>query len=170
MTRKEITDKVGLFDGDFVSYMEESDYCFRVWLLGYKVIYFPKTHILHKVGFSYSKISPIVVNYNSFKNRILSLYKNLETKNLFLILIPHTILILILAFYYLLSLQFSKSGMIIRSIIWNVMNVKKTYIKRQKIQKMRLVSDNEIFKYVMKEFNLTEMFKHFLKVEANYKK
>lgn len=170
MTRREIINKIGLFDQDFVSYMEESDFCWRVWHAGYTVYFLPQTYIYHKLGFSYSKISPEIVNYNSFKNRILSLYKNLETKNLFLILVPHLIIILILSFYYLLKLQFSKSGMIIDAIIWNIRNIKISARKRKVIQEMRVVGDDELFKQVMKKFNLKEMFTHFLKVEANFNK
>ena len=40
LTRKEIIAKLGLFDDAFVSYFEESDFCGRIWLAGYKVIYF----------------------------------------------------------------------------------------------------------------------------------
>ncbi len=168
MARKEIIDKVGLFDEDFVSYMEESDFCFRVWLLGYKVYYLPTTFIYHKVGYSYSKLSPETVNYNSFKNRISSLCKNLEPKNIFLILFPHIFILLGLATYYVFSLQFNKFSMIIKSIVWNINNIAKLNNKRKLIQKMRQVSDDYIFERVMKKFNFKEMYIHFLKVEANY--
>lgn len=170
MTRKKIIDQIGLFDDSFVSYMEESDFCWRVWLAGYTVYFLPQTYIYHKLGFSYSKVSPEVVNYNSFKNRILSLYKNLETKNLFVILLPHVLIVLSLAVYYLLRLQFSKFSMIIRAIYWNILNIKSSSKKRRVIQKMRIVEDGELFKIIMKKFNLKEMFAHFLKVEANYSK
>ncbi|MEK7100449.1 MAG: glycosyltransferase family 2 protein [Patescibacteria group bacterium] len=170
MTKKEIIEKVGLFDKDFVSYFEESDFCWRVWLAGYTVYFLPQTYINHKLGFSYSKINQELVNYNSFKNRILSLYKNLETKNLFLIFIPHILIILGLSLYYLLKLQFSKSSMIIGAIWWNIKNFKNSYKKRNLIQKMRVISDDNLFKFIMKEINLKEMFDHFAKVEANFRK
>jgi len=170
MTRREIIDKIGLFDKDFVNYFEESDFCWRVWLAGYTVYFLPQTYILHKLGFSYSKISQVSVNYNSFKNRILSLYKNLEMKNLFLIMIPHLVMLITLFFYYLLRLQFSKSGMIISAIVWNIKNIRVSARKRKIVQEMRVVRDDELFKQIMKKFNLKEMLTHFLKVEANYKK
>lgn len=169
MARKSIIDKVGLFDDDFVSYMEESDFCFRVWLLGYKVLYYPKTFINHKVGFSYSKKNVIEVNFNSFKNRILMLIKNLNTLNLILVLVPHILIVLGLGVFYLIKLQFSKASMIFRAIGWNIININKTLIKRSRIQKIRKVRDRVIFKYIMKKIDISEMFKHFLKVEANFR-
>ena len=37
--------KLGGFDEDFVCYVEESDYCHRVWLSGKKVLYLPESYI-----------------------------------------------------------------------------------------------------------------------------
>lgn len=169
IAKREVVDKIGLFDNDFVSYIEETDFCWRVWLAGYKIYYLPQTYIWHKVGFTFSKqFNPVVVNYNSFKNRILCLYKNLETKNLFLIFIPHIFLIVGLSMLYLLRLQFSKFSMIMRAIWWNIKNIRKSAKKRVVVQKMRVVSDNELFREIMMPFNLREMLSHFIKVESNF--
>lgn len=169
ITRREIIKKIGLFDADFVSYIEETDFCWRVWLAGYKIYYLPQTYIWHKVGYTFSKqFNPVVVNYNSFKNRILCLYKNLEFKNLFLILLPHFIILLGLSVFYLLRLQFSKFSMIMRALWWNVQNFKSSKEKRKIVQKMRVTSDTELFKFIMKRFDIKEMFTHFMKVEANF--
>lgn len=169
MAKREVVDKVGLFDGDFVSYIEETDFCWRVWLAGYKIYYLPQTFIRHKVGFTFSKqFNPVVVNYNSFKNRILCLFKNLETKNLFLIFIPHLFLIIGLSFFYLLRFQFSKFSMVVRAIFWNIQNIKSSFIKRRIVQQMRVVGDDDLFKFIMKPFNFREMLSHFIKVESNF--
>lgn len=169
MTKREVVDKVGLFDNDFVSYIEETDFCWRVWLAGYKIYFLPQTYIWHKVGFTFSKqFNPVVVNYNSFKNRILCLYKNLETKNLFLIFIPHLFLIVGLSIFYLLRFQFSKFSMIIRAIWWNIKNIRKSAKKRAIVQKMRVVDDDVLFREIMRPFNLMEMLSHFMKVESNF--
>src|SRR5258708_6011548 len=37
LIRSEVVKHVGLFDDSFFSYFEESDFCWRVWLSGYKV-------------------------------------------------------------------------------------------------------------------------------------
>lgn len=170
MTKREVVDKVGLFDDDFISYIEESDFCWRVWLAGYKVYFLPQTFIWHKVGFTFSKqFNPIAVNYNAFKNRILSLYKNLETKNLILIFMPHLLIIFILALYYLFKLQFQKFYMIMRAFWWNIINIRKSINKRKFVQKIRVVDDDVLFKSIMRKFDFREMFIHFLKVEKNFK-
>lgn len=166
MIKREVTDKVGLFDSDFGSYMEESDLCWRVWLAGYKVLYLPQTYIYHKLGYTFShQVNPIIINYNSFKNRILFLYKNLETKNLFLILIPHLIIIITLSFYYLFKLQFAKFLMIVRAIIWNVENVANSSKKRNLVQKLRVISDDDLFKTILQKINIRKSYADFIRVE-----
>ncbi len=69
LIRKDLIEKIGLFDGDFGSYFEESDFCYRVWLYGYKVLYYPESFIYHKVGFSSKKQNQFIVNYNSIALR-----------------------------------------------------------------------------------------------------
>src|SRR5690606_37132848 len=82
LSPKSVIDKVGLFDDTFVSYFEETDYRWRVWLAGYKVLYSPVTSIEHKVGMTSKRMNQIDINYNSYKNRIRSLIKNLSFLNL----------------------------------------------------------------------------------------
>lgn len=164
--KREVIDKVGLFDSDFGSYMEESDFCWRAWLSGYKVYYLPQTHIYHKLGYTFShQVNPIVINFNSFKNRILFLYKNLETKNLFLIFIPHLIIITILSFYYLFKLQFAKFLMITKAILWNIKNINISSEKRKIVQKMRVITDDELFKIIMQKINIKKSYADFKRVE-----
>lgn len=168
LTRKKLINKIGLFDNDFVSYFEESDFCFRVWLAGFAVIFYPETYIYHKLGATSKKMDQIFVNFHAFKNRILSLFKNLSFINIFLILIPHIIIVLFLGIYYTLKFEFKKAWMIYHAIIWNVVYLSESLKKRSDVQKMRVKSDREIFKYILKETNFAGMFSHFKKVEANF--
>jgi len=169
--RRRVTDKLGLFDADYVSYMEETDFCWRVWLAGWRIIFYPETFIYHKVGFTFSKqFNPVVVNYNSFKNRMLMLFKCLETKNLFTIFLPHIFFVAGLGFYYLFTLQFSKAKMICDSFIWNLRHFPKAVKKRKEIQKMRVKSDKELFKVILHKTNFAHMFANFRRVEKDMKK
>lgn len=168
LTRKQITDKVGLFDNDFFSYFEESDFCWKVWLLGYKVVYFPRTYIYHKLGATSKKMNQIMINYHSFKNRLRCLVEYLEFKNLLRIGLVHLVIYIGLAIYFLVKLEFKKTSMIISSLWWNISHLDQTLKQRRKIQHLRKVSDDELFKFVMKPFRPLEMLKHFKRVEANF--
>lgn len=170
LTRKELVEKLGLFDPDYFSYFEETDFCWRVWLAGFKVLYYPKTFIYHKVGFTSKKQDQLTVNYHSVKNRISSLIKNLNPVNLFFIGGLHLLLNTALIFFYLLKGQLHKSKMIINALLWNILNLDDILKKRSIVQKLRVVSDQELFKYILRQADWKEMFLHFQRVEANFKK
>jgi len=168
LTRKSLVDKIGLFDNDFGSYFEETDFCFRVWLAGFKVLYYPKANIFHKLGATSIKMNQYFVNYHSFKNRILSLFKNLDGPHLITILLPHLLIVTGLGFYYLIKLEFRKSWMIFKAILWNLINILNSFSKRMEVQRLRKVADDDIFPFIMEDVKLTQMFAHFKKVEANF--
>ena len=54
MPRK-VVDEVGLFDEDYFMYGEDIDLCYRIKAAGYKVVYYPKGHIIHYKGGSSKK-------------------------------------------------------------------------------------------------------------------
>ncbi len=170
LVRRELITKVGLFDPDFVSYFEETDFCWRVWLVGFRCIYFPGTHIYHKVGFTSQRLEVISVNYHSLKNRIVSLIKNLNGFNLIGVMFQHMAILIGLTFYYLIKFQFRQAKMFIDAIVWNIGHLSSTFVKRRKIQKLRKVSDKYIFDKVCQKFEIVEMFKHFSHVEKNLQK
>ena len=169
LIRSNIIKKVGLFDRDFESYFEETDFCWRVWLLGYKVLYFPKAFIYHRVGFSSKRQEQTFIFYHSLKNMQMAMLKNFSIQNVFLIGGTQLILISGLAFYYLLKLQFKKSLMILKAISWNIVNITETLKKRQVVQSFRKKTDDELFKFILKPVDFKNLFSHFAKVEANFK-
>jgi hypothetical protein len=50
LIRRELLDKIGLFDERFFMYFEEEDLCRRAWLGGFKVVYAPVADFLHFYG------------------------------------------------------------------------------------------------------------------------
>lgn len=169
LCRKGVIDKVGLFDSDFFNYFEESDFCWRVYLAGFNVMYVPLASIYHKVGFSSKKQNQAMVNYHSLKNMMSAFIKNLQFKNLVFIGIAFILLNLFLSFYYLLRFRFNQALMIWKAIFWNLFNLRNTLNKRKFTQSLRKRSDGEIFKKVMHPLSLNKMWEHFQKVEANFK-
>lgn len=169
LCRKEVIDKVELFDSDFFNYFEESDFCWRVYLAGFHVMYVPLASIYHKVGFSSKKQNQALVNYHSLKNMMSAFIKNLQFKNLILIGTVFILLNLSLSFYYLLRLRFNQALMIWKAFFWNLFNLRNTLNKRKFTQNLRKRSDEEIFKKVMHPVSLSKMWEHFQKVEANFR-
>jgi|WetSurSiteA1Bulk_404760.scaffolds.fasta_scaffold00710_4 GT2 family glycosyltransferase len=163
LVSKNIVDKIGLFDEDFGSYFEETDFCWRVWLSGYKVLYYPATSILHKVGFSSKRQDQVLVNYHSFKNRLCSLIKNLNGFNFVKIISLHLLVLFFLSLFYAFRLKFAWSLMIIKAFGWNIKEIKNTLLKRKIIRKITVVKDKDIFKYIYKKIDFGGMLAHFIR-------
>ena len=93
MMRCDIFEQVGGFDENFFMYFEDKDICKRVKELGYKVVYYPKTSIIHLLGGSSHGIKKSVNRYyresqlhyyqkhlGKFQTVILNLYLRLSGK------------------------------------------------------------------------------------------
>lgn len=50
MTRKRVLDEVGPLDVDYFMYSEELDWCKRIKMTGWRVVYFPEAKIIHYEG------------------------------------------------------------------------------------------------------------------------
>jgi GT2 family glycosyltransferase len=93
MMRRDVFEQIGGFDENFFMYFEDKDICKRVKDLGYKVIYYPETTIIHLLGGSSHRIKKSVNKYyrnsqlyyyqkhlGKFQTNILKLYLKLSGK------------------------------------------------------------------------------------------
>ena len=170
LIRKSIVGKIGLFDPDFMSYFEESDFCWRVWLAGSRVLFYPKTYIFHKVGFTIKRLDVGNLNWHYYKNRICSLIINLGVGKLLIILPVHLIVSLGISFAFLFKGQFKNALIIWKAILWNILNLDKTLKKRIKVQNVRAVSDKFIFDKLSVPVDWKSFFTDFKRIEKDLKK
>ena len=77
--RKKTFDKIGYFDEDFFIYGEDTDWCFRAQIAGYKFYYEPKAIAYHHCKAT-SKDMPKVVEYLQFRNMVLTILKGFPQK------------------------------------------------------------------------------------------
>lgn len=156
--RREVLEKVGLFDKDFFAYFEETDLCHRVWVAGYKIIYIPDAVIYHKGKGTAKRIGEASIAFHSFKNRINSYLKNLGTAELLKILPLHLCLCEIGAiFYYLFWKRDSDLFLAIqKAIIWNIQHLGETLKKRREVQKdIRKIKDKDFIPKLKKKVRLS---------------
>lgn len=164
LIKKDVFDMIGGFDEDYFIYMEETDLCWRVLLIGYQNIFLPNSVVYHKFGTSSVILGKDKVNYtlrfHGTKNYILTLLKNLNFFNMLFIIPKHIILWIGLAYFGLIyKRKLSFFIYIHNGIFWNVLNIFKTLEKRKFIQKIRVVNDQDIFKTLMKKKNFLYFFK-----------
>lgn len=167
MTRRELFLKLGGLDRDFFIYFEETDYCGRVWLAGYTVMYLPASTVYHWGGGDTRKDWEkrfAKVQYRSFKNRICSYLKNLSGEKLLSVLSMHILVCEALSVYYMLVGQWRTAIAIQKAFFWNIFHISSTLKKRNYIQtKLRKTSDKKIFNFVEEKAGLS-YYMHVLKL------
>ena len=81
MIRRDDYWKVGGLDARFFAHNEEIDMCWRLWLMGKKVVCLPQSVVYHVGGGTLPKGNPMKT-YLNFRNNLTMLYKNLPDKEL----------------------------------------------------------------------------------------
>lgn len=157
MFRKEVSDKVGLFDGRYFAYWEEADFCWRAHLAGYKTWFIPSSIVYHDLGQTNKKLNSDFIDFHSFKNRLASLIKNLNSNDLYIVFI-HVVLMKLVALTFLLRLKPKNAWAVFKAIWWNLLNLGETLKKRKQVQNWRKLSDQEIFEKFGKSFSFSYFF------------
>lgn len=153
VTRKDIVEKIGLFDIDYFMDFEDIDFCWRLRLFGFRVMFVPKSIVYHKGGII-SLENPGVKSIHPLKNRFMTMIKNYDTVNM----IHYAILPLLLNFFtglFLVEALMKRSSDLakkrFRGYLWIFCNVGKLRAKRRHIQyNIRKVPDSEVMKNMIK--------------------
>lgn len=159
LIRREVL-KMGLFDNSYFAYFEETDLCWRVWLMGYKVGFEPNSVVYHKMGATSSRMSRSFMHYHSFKNRLRTIIKNSSFGTLLWMLPIHIIICICIGLYFALIGETEGSRSIYKALWWNVTNLRDTLILRKKIQTLRKVSDKAIFSQLLYNPSLSFYLRH----------
>jgi GT2 family glycosyltransferase len=141
MFRREVLDRIGLFDSDFFLWYEDTDLSWRSWLAGYRVIYVPKSVVLHHgSGTTFQFRSSESMQY-WIANQIATQLKNYSFQNLVKFTFPYVTLRMIVNILSINRSQYSR--LIVRSILFSIRNCGSTLRKRITIQRhVRRVKDD----------------------------
>ena len=85
MVRREVIQKVGVMDEDYVMYGDDLDWCYRIKKAGWKIYYVPDAQIVHYGGMGGSRVLPYR-NIWEFHRSMMIFYKKYYAKN-------HTVLL-----------------------------------------------------------------------------
>jgi GT2 family glycosyltransferase len=159
LIRREVLREVGLFDNDYFLYFEEADLEWRIWLAGYRVIYYPKAQLYHARGVTTKNTPKPRILESTYANRIDSLIKNLELKNLLWILPSNLVICLAGILLFLLKGKPRESFAIFKGTFSFLFKLKSILIKRRKIQSVRRITDKELFNKIFKFISLKVLLK-----------
>ena len=139
LIKKDVFKKLGQFDEDYVTSLEDTDLGFRAWLCGYEVEYVPTSVFYHVGGGTGgwgNQMSDLMILHVT-KNSYLNIFKNFDFSHL---IQGTAISVFYYAFNILSSLrQGQKKGLkcIIQAHVWIIKNAGLILKKRRQIQQIK---------------------------------
>jgi len=80
LIKREVIEKVRMFDPIYFAYWEEADLCVRIKNAGYKLVYIPKARIWHKIGVSWDTyFSYFIIYHFLVRNRLIFIWRYAST-------------------------------------------------------------------------------------------
>lgn len=131
MIRRSLYQSLGGFDTDFVAQFEDTDLCWRSWLSGHRVVVVPESIVYHGRSTTTQRMPSEFVVYHASKNRICTLLKNLDARDMFVVLPIHVALTLAGMLFLLLTFRFSSALALAKAATWNIRNLSSTLAKRR---------------------------------------
>ncbi|MDR2719427.1 MAG: glycosyltransferase family 2 protein [Nitrososphaerota archaeon] len=162
LIKKEVINKIGLFDSAYFFNQEDVDICWRAHLAGYKVVVNPLAVVYHKGGGSAQGAPGSNVNnvkgsyvtsawrrYYAERNILRTLLKNYQLISLVKLLLPFFVIFFSEIVYYIFSGRLNVAEAYLKALLWNFQHLKDTLYNRQIVQSIRSVSDREIRKLMI---------------------
>ncbi len=84
MVRREVIEEVGFLDEEFFMYGEDIDWCYRIKKAGWKIVYYPKTLVVHNKGGCTDQMRPKII-YEFYRAMYLFYQKHYKSQYSFII-------------------------------------------------------------------------------------
>jgi GT2 family glycosyltransferase len=138
------------FDADYFLYFEDNDLGWRLRLAGYRILCVPASVLYHYRGASASATSLYARTFSFAKNRLFTLIKNYDMRNLSRFLGP-VVFLEIVRVALLLPKQPSRARAKLGALFWCLANLKQIWKKRMYVQSfVRAVPDSEVMRYMVR--------------------
>jgi GT2 family glycosyltransferase len=138
--RREMLERIGLLDEDFVAMDEDLDLSFRAQLRGYQCLYVPEATVHHHVGASFAKVSGVGIGL-ARRNMVEVLLKNMPASLMLRNCLP------ILGYFLAGDLRWVARGYgreVVRARWQNLRRLPRTLAKRREIQRGRTIGTSEL--------------------------
>lgn len=152
--RQKVLSETGLMDEDFIAHFDEIDLCWRMRLVGYKVLYVPSAVVYHFGG---GTPNPQKAYLNQ-RNNLLTLIKNYSLGNALKYVTGRILFDIINIGYALLRKDFNWVKAILKSFLWIATHPRLIARKRKSVQQIRNVPEADIMRLVMKKSVIIQYF------------
>jgi len=148
--KKEVIETVGYFDEMEAVTTEDLDFCWRIWIAGFKIVLAPNSIVYHKTKTVKERqnmnSNDFQIYYHLAKNSMRSIIKNYQLKNV-LRYLPYTILVNYGRAFVILLRKGDLSAFrgTNSAVLWNLKCLKNTLKERVNVQNSRKVDDEFLF-------------------------
>ena len=152
LIKRELYEKVGLFDPFYFAYYEDIDICWKAWISGYKVVYAPKSFIYHKTCQVLKKQYKRIFFLNE-RNRLRTLLKNYKIITFLRILpgyLKRRLVQLLNLIYHFDKYTITFINNYIKVIFWNIFHINSLIKNRKIISTYRKREDKDIIQLMEK--------------------
>lgn len=164
MVRKDIFEHAGRFDETFFAHQEEIDLCWRLQLMGNRIVFEPKAVVYHKNAVSLPMHS-FRKYYLNHRNSFFMLLTNYNLP-LTLYFLPVRLMLEFVAIAYALAKwDLRHFGAVFKSLFWLIIHPFVIIKKRRLIRKVRIINDREILK---KFYRGSIVFAHYIRGVKKY--
>lgn len=147
--RKSCLEKSGIMDENFLMHMEEIDLCWRIHLVGFRIVSVPRSVVYHYGGWSL-KSESFKKAYFNHRNQLIMILKNWSFPYLVWIF-PLRVLMMTMTVIPAISRGDWKNLMaVLKGLLWINTHPLNIWRRRQKAQQVRTVPDNLVMKKMYK--------------------
>ena len=144
MVRKEIFEQLGGFDDSYFLLCEDTDLCWRAWIAGFRVVYEPRAHLLHKFGATIGRRETPLRVFQIQRNSIFSVIKNRDGAYLGYALAGCLVYSFARMTVYMLKGETRLLKAQLKGLAAVIPLLKDLSAKRSRLQAMRVLSDAEM--------------------------
>lgn len=156
--RREVFVKIGGFDEDYFIYGEDTDLCWRIWLVGFRVELLAEAVIDHQGRSSLNQQTKVRIFYQGAKNHLSNILKNADGWMLVRMLPLNVLAWSVIGVRLMLTGQLSLAGAVVRGLGWNLSHFGRTMAKRRQIMKLK-AKNNQCRQVMFGKIGLKQLIK-----------
>jgi len=142
IVRREVFNQAGGFDADYFIYDDDTDLSLRARLLGYRIVFVPSALVIHRGGVLRGVTSSTL--YHSSKNRVRTVLKNYELRNVWWRFSVLTFFTFIVSVGFIALKKNDEAKATMRGLVSSIKDLPEIWRKRLLLQSKRRVRDFEL--------------------------
>lgn len=143
--KRDVIDKIGIYDDLYWGYYEETDHCHRAWIAGFETWYWPKAEVKHAMGGTTLTFESDFLQFHNFKNKLTSFLVNFEIWYLLRLIPLFLVLNILIGFGWLVRNKAKNTLSLYKAIWWNIVHLNHILNRRKIVQSTRRFTDRQIF-------------------------